>query len=204
MFRGWIGLVLGLLLGAANAETPKILILGDSLSAAYGIAQSDGWVALLQTRLNADGFPHRLINASISGETTRGGLTRLPKLLAEHRPAVVVIALGSNDGLRGTPMDVMRAQIDGMIEQSRDAGARVLLIGNRLPPNYGEPYSDAFQAVFIELARDHQLPLVPFMLADIATDDRLLQADRLHPTAAAEPILRDRIGDAIEALLRSP
>lgn len=190
--------------GTVSAAAPKILVLGDSLSAAYRLAQADGWVSLLQTRLSDDGFPHRFVNASISGETTRGGLTRLPKILAEHRPGIVVIALGSNDGLRGTPLDVMHDQLEGMIEAAQAADARVLLVGNRLPPNYGEAYSDAFQAVFIELASAYELALVPFMLADIATDDALLQNDRLHPTAEAQAILRDRIRQALSPLLGSP
>ena len=158
----------------------------------------------MQTRLHDDGFPHQVINASISGETTRGGLTRLPKLLADNRPMLVVIALGSNDGLRGTPLTVMRRQLADIIDLARAAHAQVVLIGNRLPPNYGEPYSDAFQAVFTDLARQYALPLVPFMLEDIATDDTLLQADRLHPTAAAQAILRDRIGAVLEPLLSAP
>ncbi|MCB1819874.1 MAG: arylesterase, partial [Gammaproteobacteria bacterium] len=201
MFRGVTGLLLWLLLiGTANATAPKILILGDSLSAAYGIAQADGWVALLQTRLHDDGFPHQVINASISGETTRGGLTRLPKLLLENHPMLVVIALGGNDGLRGTPLTVMQDQLVAMIDLAQAANAQILLIGNRLPPNYGEAYSDAFQAVFTDLAKQYALPLVPFMLEAIATDDTLLQDDRLHPTAAAQPILRDRIGAVVETL----
>lgn len=202
----WLAIVLFVcgvpLYGVADTR-PTVLVLGDSLSAAYGIAQGDGWVTLLQNRLHERGFPHAVINASISGETTRGGLTRLPKLLAADHPELVVIALGSNDGLRGTPLDVMKRQLAEMVTLSQAADARVLLIGNRLPPNYGMAYTDAFQQTFREVADAYDIPLIPFMLDGIATDDALLQDDRLHPTAAAQPLLLDRIGDRVETLLET-
>ena len=184
------------------APAPVILVLGDSLSAAYGIRLEQGWVALLQERLKAEGYGHRVVNASSSGETTGGALARLPRALATHRPAVVVIELGGNDGLRGLPIAEVRANFDDLIRLSREAGARVLLIGMRVPPNYGPAYTTAFHELYGELATRHRLPLVPFFLDGVALDDALMLEDGLHPNAAAQPKLLELVWPRIAPLLR--
>jgi acyl-CoA thioesterase-1 len=186
---------------AAPAAAPVILVLGDSLSAAYGIAQADGWVALLQGRLRARGLDYRVVNAGISGDTTAGGLTRLPELLARHAPSILIIELGANDGLRGLKLGVVRENLTRMIQLGQAAGSRVLLLGIRLPPNYGAAYEQAFQAVFREVAAAHSVPLVPFLLEGVTEDRALMQADRIHPAAAAQPRILDNVWPALEPLL---
>jgi acyl-CoA thioesterase-1 len=193
-----------LLLGApaARAEPPTVLVLGDSLSAAYGIRLEQGWVALLQDRLESKGYGHRVVNASSSGETTGGALARLPRALERHRPAVVVIELGGNDGLRGLPIADVRANFESLIRLSRDSGASVLLIGMRIPPNYGPAYTKAFHDLFGELAEKHRLPLVPFFLDGIALEDSLMLEDGLHPNAAAQPRLLEMVWPKLKPLLK--
>jgi acyl-CoA thioesterase-1 len=193
-----------LLLGApvARAEPPTVLVLGDSLSAAYGIRLEQGWVALLQDRLESKGYGHRVVNASSSGETTGGALARLPRAIERHRPAVVVVELGGNDGLRGLPIADVRANFESLIRRSRESGASVLLIGMRIPPNYGATYTKAFHDLFGELAAKHQLPLVPFFLDGIALDDSLMLEDGLHPNAAAQPKLLEMVWPKLEPLLK--
>jgi acyl-CoA thioesterase-1 len=193
-----------LLLGApaARAEPPTVLVLGDSLSAAYGIRLEQGWVALLQDRLKSKGYGHRVVNASSSGETTGGALARLPRALERHRPAVVVIELGGNDGLRGLPIADVRANFESLIRLSRDSGASVLLVGMRIPPNYGAAYTKAFHDLFGELATKHRLPLVPFFLDGIALDDSLMLEDGLHPNAAAQPRLLEMVWPKLKPLLK--
>ncbi len=188
---------------AAAASAPTVLVLGDSLSAAYGIAQDRGWVALLQRRLADRGLPHRIVNASVSGETTRGGLTRLPRLLEEHRPDLVVIELGANDGLRGISDRVLADNLRGLVETSTGSGARVLLLGIRLPPNYGAAFNARFDRVFDEVARETQTPLVPFFLKGVAEDRELMLPDGLHPAAEAQPTLLDNVWPALEPLLEA-
>jgi acyl-CoA thioesterase I len=186
-------LCLVLAVPVARAGPPTILVLGDSLSAAYGIRLEQGWVALLQGRLKARGYGHRVVNASASGETSGGALARLPRALEQHRPAVVVIELGGNDGLRGLPIAELRANFDELVRLSRESGARVLLVGMRIPPNYGPTYTQAFHDLFGELARRHGLPLVPFFLDGIALDDSLMLEDGLHLEAVwprLEPLLK--------------
>jgi acyl-CoA thioesterase-1 len=185
----------------AARAAPAILVLGDSLSAAYGIATSTGWVALLQGRLDERDLGYRVVNASISGETTAGGLSRLPTLLEEHRPAVLVIALGANDGLRGFGFDTIRSNLTRMIRLGQGAGSRVLLAGVRLPPNYGAAYTDGFQAVFRAAAESDGVPLVPRLLAGIAEDRVLMQPDGLHPTAEAQPRILDNVWTQLDPLL---
>ncbi len=187
---------------AASAATPTIVVLGDSLSAAYGIRVEQGWVSLLQARLRAKGYGHRVINASSSGETTGGGLARLPRVLATHRPALVVVELGANDGLRGLPIADIRANLESIIGLSQRAGARILLVGMRIPPNYGPAYTRQFHELFGQLADRHRLAEVPFLLEDVALDDGLMQEDGLHPTAAAQPLLLAEIWPHLEPLLR--
>ena len=186
---------------AAPVESPVILVVGDSLSAAYGIRVEQGWVALLQRRLEAQGYGHRVVNASSSGETTGGALARLPRALERHRPAVVIIELGGNDGLRGLPIADVRRNFESLIERSRASGARVLLVGMRIPPNYGPSYAGSFEKLYGELAAAHRLPLVPFFLDGIALDDSLMQDDGLHPNAAAQPKLLEMVWPKLKPLL---
>jgi acyl-CoA thioesterase-1 len=186
---------------AAPAESPVILVVGDSLSAAYGVPLEQGWVSLLQGRLKAQGYGHRVVNASSSGETTGGALARLPRALERHRPAVVIIELGGNDGLRGLPIADVRRNFESLIELSRAAGAEVLLVGMLIPPNYGPAYAGSFQKLYGQLARDYKLPLVPFFLDGIALDDSLMQEDGIHPNAAAQPKLLDIVWPKLKPLL---
>ena len=187
---------------ATRAAPPIILVLGDSLSAAYGIALEDGWVARLQGRLQGLGLDYRVVNAGISGDTTAGGLARLPELLARHRPAVLVLELGANDGLRGFRPAVMRENLAQCIRLGQEAGSRVLLVGIQLPPNYGAAFNQVFQAVFQELAASEGVPLVPSLLAGVAEDRSLMQADDIHPNAKAQSRILDNIWPTLEPLLK--
>ncbi|MBI5463040.1 MAG: arylesterase [Gammaproteobacteria bacterium] len=184
-----------------ESTPPRILVFGDSLSAAYGIEIDAGWVALLQQRLRAQGKPHRLVNASVSGETSAGGRARLPALLAREPYALVVLELGGNDGLRGLSLAQTEANLRAMIEAARGTGAQVLLLGMRLPPNYGATYTNAFAAIYPKLAREQDVALVPFLLDGVATDLALMQPDRIHPRAAAQPRLLDTVWPALVPLL---
>lgn len=188
-------------LWGASADPPVILVLGDSLSAAYGLDTGQGWVALLERRLRDRGLPHRVVNASISGDTTHGGLARLPAALARHHPGLVIIELGANDGLRGQDPQRMRDNLKEMIGLSRAQGARVLLVGIRLPANYGRRYRERFDAVFPELAETTGVALVPFLLEGVARDRRLFQADGVHPNAAAQGRILDTVWARLEPLL---
>jgi acyl-CoA thioesterase-1 len=191
-----------LALAARAGEAPAILVVGDSLSAAYGIALEEGWVALLERRLHAQGYGHRVVNASVSGETSRGAAVRLPQLLSRHDPAVVVIEIGGNDGLRGLPVAELRRNLTAMLEAARAAGAGALVLGMRIPPNYGPRYTEEFQAVFGEVAGRYGAGLVPFVLEDIALDAALMQEDGIHPRAAAQPLILDRVWARLEPLLK--
>lgn len=182
-------------------RAPRILVLGDSLSAAYGIRIDEGWVALLERKLRARGLPHRVVNASISGETSAGGRARLPGLLARTDDAVVIVELGGNDGLRGLSVAQTRDNLRAVIRTAHGAGARVLLVGMRLPPNYGRTYTEAFAAIFPELAEQEGVALVPFLLDGIATRPGLMQADRIHPRAEAQGRMLDAVWPALEPLL---
>ena len=190
--------------GAADGSVPVILVLGDSLSAEYGLARGSGWVALLEQRLKRGGVRARVVNASVSGDTTAGGRSRLPALLQQHRPAVVVIELGGNDALRGLPLAGTRDNLRAMIRASREAGARVLLLGMDMPPNYGERYRAEFRAVYTDLARDEKVALVPFFLAGVADGPQattLFQPDRIHPNEKAQPIMLDNVWPHLQRLL---
>ncbi|MEY4766115.1 MAG: hypothetical protein RI907_2788 [Pseudomonadota bacterium] len=191
--------------GAASAPPPStVLVMGDSLSAEFGLARGEGWVALTEARMAQQRWPVKVVNASISGETTGGGLTRLPALLTRHQPQVVVIELGANDALRGMPVTVAQAQLGKMIRASQQAGARVLLVGMLAPPNLGKRYGDAFAAMYTDLARETGSGLVPFMmtgLADRPDAREWFQADGLHPLAKAHPVIRDTIWPAWQASL---
>lgn len=186
---------------AQAAPQRSILVYGDSLSAAYGIAQARGWVALLGERLKRERPDYIVVNASISGETTAGGRARLQSALERHKPAIVVLALGANDGLRGLPLAQMKQNLAAMIAQAKAAGARVLVVGMKLPPNYGPEYTSRFEAVFPELAKRHGAALAPFLLEDFAEKPELFQADRIHPTEAAQPLMLERLWKPLRALL---
>jgi acyl-CoA thioesterase-1 len=188
---------------SAKAETPVILVFGDSISAGYGLPRDEaGWVALLQTRLRTQEYGYQVVNASVSGETTAGGLARLPRALMLHRPRIVILELGGNDGLRALPIAQMRANLVRMIDLATAAGAEVLLLGMRIPPNYGPEYTEQFHSCYSELARDKKLPAVPFLLNDIALDSKLMQADGIHPNALGQPKLLANVWPALKPLLR--
>lgn len=188
-------------LALAQPPARTILVMGDSLSAAYGIDTDAGWVALLQARLVAQGYDYTVVNASISGETSSGGLTRLPAALSEHKPRIVILELGANDGLRATPVKVLQDNLGRMIRLSSAAGAKVLLVGIVMPPNYGGPYTRQFAAAYPALARQYQVPLVPFLLQGVADQRDLMQQDGLHPLAPGEPKVLDNVWPLLKPLL---
>ncbi len=176
----------------ASPATPVLLVLGDSLSAEYGLKRGTGWVSLLEARLAQEKLDVRVVNASISGETTSGGRSRLPALLAQHRPSHVVIELGGNDALRGLPLSMTRDNLTWMTQAARQAGARVLLVGMQLPPNYGRDYGERFSQLYVQVAREQQAAVVPFFLkgfADRPDAARYFQPDRIHPTEEAQPLM---------------
>lgn len=185
---------------SADDRSPTILVMGDSLSAGYGIDIDQGWVNLLRQELEG-GYPHKVVNASVSGEISRGGLNRLPRLLEEHEPEVVILELGGNDGLRGLPLTELLGNLAKMIERSQDAGAQVLVIGIQIPPNYGKRYSDQFRQVYPKLSEKYQIPLVDFMLEGVATDAELMQRDGIHPKAEAQPRILENIWPQLKPLL---
>lgn len=187
---------------AAPKSPPSILVFGDSLSSAYGIAERRGWVALLEERLKREKLAWGVVNASISGETTSGGRSRLGRALEEHRPAVVVLELGGNDGLRGLPVAEMKKNLSAMIEQSQKAGARVLLLGTRMPPNYGPEYTRAFEGAFGELAKRHKTALVPHLFEGFGEKTELFQPDRIHPAEGAQPLILQNVWPALRPLLK--
>jgi acyl-CoA thioesterase-1 len=202
----WLPLLAVLCLGIApNAYSApkKVLVLGDSLSAEYGLAAGTGWVALLGEKAKQQKLEADIVNASVSGETTSGGRTRLPALLKKHHPDIVVIELGANDGLRGLPVAAAEANLRAMVDQARGAGAKVLLVGMRMPPNYGRDYADKFFAKFGTLSRDVKVPLAPFMLDGVADKTDLFQPDRLHPLAKAHPIILGNIWPHLQPLLKA-
>jgi acyl-CoA thioesterase-1 len=186
----------------AVASDRTILVFGDSLSAAYGIRPEQGWVALLTQRLQAQGYGYQIVNASVSGETTSGGLQRLPRALQLHQPGIVVLELGANDALRGLPLSGTRANLAQMVRLSQEAGARVLLVGIRIPPNYGARYTEEFASVFPELAKQYHLPLVPFLLQDVALNPARMQEDGMHPNAAGEAPIVDTVWPYLKPLLK--
>lgn len=186
---------------ACNSEQGGILVLGDSLSAAYGMEESEGWVALLRQRLAEQQLRRPVINASVSGETSSGGTARLPPLLDKYRPGVVILELGGNDGLRGYPVPTLRAQLQQAIDLSQQQGARVLLVGMQIPPNYGARYSRMFSETYPTLAKKNQLPLVPFLLDGVAGLPDMIQPDGIHPTAAGQPQMLDNVWPVLRDLL---
>lgn len=187
---------------SAHATPPTLLVFGDSLSAGYGIAREQSWPALLERRLHEEGRTFTMVNASISGETTAGGRARFTRVLEQTKPAIVILALGANDGLRGLPLAVMRDNLAAMIGQAKRHHAKILLVGMRLPPNYGDKYTREFAASFHTLARREQVALLPFLLEPVALDANAFQADGLHPTAEAQPRLVQHVWNALLPLLR--
>lgn len=188
---------------SAQAPRPIVMVYGDSLSAAYGLPTSQGWAALLQKRLEEQKFPHQVINRSLSGETSFGGLQRLPAALKRQRPAVTLLALGANDGLRGLSMAETERNLDQMIQALQNAGSKVVLMGIRLPPNYGPESAKDFERLYRSLARKHNTALVPLLLAGFETDETLFQADRIHPNANAQPRILENLWPTLRPLLRS-
>lgn len=186
----------------AAANAPVILVLGDSLSAAYGVPLSQGWVALLQQRLEQRGYPDRVVNASVSGETSAGGLRRLPELLDRHHPQFVLIELGANDGLRGLPLPQLQANLRQMATAATNAGAQPIVFEMYIPTNYGVDYADGFRASFHQVAGEMKLPLVPFFLGAIATDPSAFQDDGIHPNLQSQPKLLDAVWPTLEPLLK--
>ena len=200
--RAWrITAVMTLLLWAQGALAGTVLVLGDSISAAFGLDIRQGWVSLLEQRLVAEGFDYQVVNASVSGDTSAGGLARLPTLLTEHRPDVVIIELGGNDGLRGQLPVQLQQNLAAMVEQSQKVGAKVLILGMQLPPNYGVRYTTAFAAVFPKVAIETGAELVPFVLEGIGGVPSMVQSDGIHPTAAAQPVLLDNVWLTLKPLL---
>jgi len=201
MLRGLAFWLLVLASGAVNAAG-TILVFGDSISAAYGLAQKDGWVALLGERLRDRKLDYSVANASISGETTAGGAARIDEALARWKPDIVIVALGGNDGLRGLAIGQMKANLTRMVAAAKAKRAKVLLVGMRMPPNYGPKYTRDFEDVFVEVAKTEGVPLVPFLLDGIGEKRDLFQADNIHPTSAAQPIILDTVWKGLEPLLR--
>ncbi|MFO7993187.1 MAG: arylesterase [Marinobacter sp.] len=186
-----------------QASQSTLMIYGDSLSAAYGVQTEEAWVALLRERLDKEGLDQwQVVNASISGETTDGGLRRLPDLLDKNQPDIVILELGGNDGLRGFPPDVIRSNLAGMIEQVNESGAKALLVGMQIPPNYGQRYTRAFADIYPELAEEHETELVPFFLDGIFDQEGMMQDDDIHPTAEAQGQLLDNVWPVLEPMLR--
>jgi len=188
---------------ASPATASVVLVFGDSLSAGFGLRIEQGWVSLLAQKIEHEGYGFRVVNASVSGETTAGGLARLPRALNVHHPRIVLLELGANDGLRGLPLDQTQANLDRMITRLQSQHIALLLLGLRLPPNYGERYTSGFMAMYQALAASHHIPLLPFLLENVALKPELMQADGLHPNAQGQPLLLDNVWPQLEPLLKA-
>jgi acyl-CoA thioesterase-1 len=188
---------------AAAKEASPILVFGDSLSAGYGLHSDEGWVPLLQKRLQVQGYETAVVNASVSGETSGGGVQRLPRALQLHKPSLVILELGANDGLRGLPVPETRANLEKMVAMVQSAGSQLLLIGMRMPPNYGPRYATDFSQMFADIAQHEHLPFVPFLLESVALNPSLMQADGLHPSARAAPLILDTVWPRLSPLLHT-
>ncbi|MDU9408136.1 arylesterase [Pseudomonas sp. zfem001] len=197
----WLSGALALMFWAQGAVAGTLLVVGDSISAAFGLDSRVGWVALLEKRLQEEGFEYAVVNASISGDTSAGGAARLSALIAEHKPELVIIELGGNDGLRGQPPAQLQQNLALMIDRSTSAGAQVLLLGMRLPPNYGARYTTAFAQVFADLAEQKSVPLVPFFLEGVGGVPGMMQADGIHPTESAQAVLLDNVWPTLKPML---
>jgi acyl-CoA thioesterase I len=201
--RLFVLLVLGLAGFSAGAETPAILVFGDSISAGYGLAHVEtGWVEMLRTKLKSEGYGYQVVNASVSGETTAGGVARLPRALSLHHPQIAIIELGGNDGLRALPIAQMRANLKQMVDLATAAGAKVLLLGMRIPPNYGPEYTEQFRTTFTDVAQQDKVPVVPFLLEGIALTPDLIQGDGIHPNELGQPILLANVWSTLKPLLK--
>ncbi len=201
----WVWVLCGIVqwaIPAPAAAARTILVFGDSLSAGYGLPRDKAWVSLLAERLKQNRIDYTVANASLSGETTLGGLGRINAALTRHKPDIVLIALGANDGLRGQSIDSMRSNLEGIVTACRKANSRVVLIGMRVPPNYGSAYVNKFHAVYGEIARRYQLPLVPFLLDGFAQERDWFQADGLHPAERAQPVILDTVWKTLATLLK--
>lgn len=183
-------------------EAPKILILGDSLSAEYGIPKNTGWASLIQKRISEHQYSHQMINASISGETSIGGKQRIQALLVQHQPKVLILELGANDALRGLPLEQTKSNLEYMTVTAKKSGAKVLILGMKIPPNYGKEYSIKFESLFVELGKKHGAIVTPFFLEKIATDPEMFQTDRIHPNEKAQPILANTVWPSLQKLLK--
>ena len=192
-----------LVVRTAVADGPTIVVLGDSLSSGYGLNGAASWVTLLDRRLSDEGYEYDVVNASIAGDTSAGGLSRLPRLLELHEPSLVILELGGNDGLRGQPVDNLRSNLEAMIGLVRDSGARVLLAGIQIPPNYGPIYTQQFTALYPELATKHSVALVDFLMDGVALQGNLMQADQIHPNANGQPVMLDNVWPVLSALLQA-
>ena len=186
---------------SAQQHSPTLLVFGDSLSAGYRMPVEDGWVSLLDDKIKMLGIDYKVVNASVSGETTDGGLSRLPATLATHKPAIVILELGGNDGLRGIPVANIKRNLITMVQMSQEAGAKVILAGMQIPPNYGPRYTDPFTAQFEEIAQDLSLPLIPFLIDGIAQQAELMQDDGIHPKAEAQGMVLDNVWPILETVL---
>ncbi|AJC23564.2 arylesterase [Pandoraea pulmonicola] len=198
---GW-SLLSGTAANAASSGAPTILVVGDSLSAEYGIARGAGWVNLLQQTITQNGFDYNVVNASISGDTTSGGRSRLTPLLERHRPAITILELGGNDALRGIPLELTRTNLRAMVEAARKAGSRVIVVGMRIPPNYGPDYSEQFYNMYATLARQEKTGYVPFLLAGVAEHPDWFQQDQIHPLAKAHPQILQNVWPSVKPLLK--
>lgn len=185
------------------AGAGTLLVLGDSLSAGYGLAPGQGWVDLLAQRLQERKIPCEVVNASISGDTSAGGLARVNTALAQHRPEILLLELGANDGLRGLSLPAMKSNLNSIIDKAKAADARVLLIGMQMPPNYGPRYTERFQGIYGELAQEQQLPLVPFLMEKVALDPALMQPDNFHPNARAQALLLETVWSRLQPMLET-
>ena len=187
---------------SAAEDSYTLMVWGDSLSAAYGFSEDQGWVALLEEKLDFENWPYRVINGSVSGETTTGGLERLPAMLESYSPDLVILELGGNDGLRGLPLELMKANLKSMVELVRADGGEVLLAGIQIPPNYGPRYTEPFFAVFGEIAEEDSLPLVPFLIDGIPQQQELIQNDGIHPRAEAQSMILENVWPYLEPMLK--
>ena len=202
MSRFIVALMMLLMCVPAIAKSPVIIVLGDSISAGYGIDVEQGWVTLLQGKLAQANIDYSINNESISGDTTAGGLARIDRILTQHKPAVVMVELGANDGLRGLSPALMKSNLAEITRRSRQAGAKVILLGMKIPPNYGKRYIDLFYDIYLQLSQELDIPFIPFILENVALDKDLMQADGLHPNAKAQPFIADKIATYLFPLLK--
>lgn len=186
-----------------EASAGTVLVVGDSISAAYGMPPDKGWVKLLENRSADQGMPYKVVNASVSGDTSAGGLSRLPSLLRQHKPDLVIIGLGGNDGLRGMPLKSTRGNLSGMIKLASRSGAKVVLLGMDIPPNYGPKYTREFREIYPSIARAQGAALVPSFVATVGTDPQMMQSDGIHPNQWAQPVLLDAIWKVVQPLLKA-